>query len=151
LQDVLRDNKLVQFIVPPKTGTKAIFQIILSYKTAQEEDMMRLPADKRLTVHGRMEMKRELAWLASFYAWGVIARAAGAFVLVVPIPDLGRRQSGNRRSPDIVGLRQFFERGPLRAALAGLFLLLRCELRRSTHMLPALLRPGAALDGASAD
>jgi hypothetical protein len=64
---VLRDNKPVQFIAPPKTGTKAIFQIILSYKTAQEEDMMRLPADKRLTVHGRMEMKRELAWLASFY------------------------------------------------------------------------------------
>jgi hypothetical protein len=67
LQDVLRDNKPVQFIVPPKPGTKAIFQILLSYKTAQEEDIMRLPADKKVTVHGRIEMKRELAWLVSFY------------------------------------------------------------------------------------
>jgi hypothetical protein len=28
---------------------------------------MRLPADKTIIVHGRIEMKRELAWLVSFY------------------------------------------------------------------------------------
>jgi hypothetical protein len=67
LKDMLRDNKPVQFMVPPRPGTKAIFQIVLSNKAAQEEDMMRLPADKKVTIHGRIEMRRELAWLVSFY------------------------------------------------------------------------------------
>jgi hypothetical protein len=61
------DNKPVQFIIPPKPGIKAIFQIALSPKAAQEEDMMRLPADKKLTVHGRIPMTRKQAWLLSFY------------------------------------------------------------------------------------
>ena len=65
--EALRDNKPVQYIAPPQPGTKAVFQIALSDIAAQEEDMMRLPADKKISVHGRIEMRREAAWLVSFY------------------------------------------------------------------------------------
>jgi hypothetical protein len=67
LRDVLRDNKPVHFIDPPEPGTKAIFQIVLSHKAAQVADMKQLPADKNYTIQGRIQMKRELAWLVSFY------------------------------------------------------------------------------------
>jgi hypothetical protein len=67
LQGVLRDNKPVKLIASPKPGTKAIFQIVMSHKAAQEEDLMPLPTDRPIIVHGRIEMKRELAWLVSFY------------------------------------------------------------------------------------
>jgi hypothetical protein len=29
--------------------------------------MRRLPADKQVDIHGRIEMRREVAWLVSFY------------------------------------------------------------------------------------
>jgi hypothetical protein len=53
--------------------------------------------------------------------------------------------------PGIIRVGQFLERGTFRPPLSRLFLLLRCELRRSPYMLPARLCPAAPLSGASAD
>jgi hypothetical protein len=64
---VLNDDKPVELIDPPTGRTKAVFQISVADKAAQEADMMRLPADKKYRIHGRVEMKREAAWLISFY------------------------------------------------------------------------------------
>ena len=68
LKEALRDSKPARFIAPPTLGNKAVFQIVLSRKAAQKEDVLRLLADKRvIEVHARIEMRREAAWLVSFY------------------------------------------------------------------------------------
>jgi len=47
--------------------------------------------------------------------------------------------------------RRFRERGTFGATAAGLGLLCRCQLRRSAHALPALMRLAAALGTARTD
>ena len=64
---------------------------------------------------------------------------------------LGGLEPRYRRAPDIVALRQFFERGPFRAPLPGLFLLLRCEDRGSAHMLSTGLGAAPAFGSTGAD
>ena len=67
LPDQVRNNKPGIFIIPPSVGTKAVFQIIRSPRTVHAEDVARLPATRKMTVHGNIRMERELAWLVSYY------------------------------------------------------------------------------------
>lgn len=62
-----------------------------------------------------------------------------------------RRELRNRGNPDVVALRQFLERGTVRAALPGLCLLLWGEFRGTAHVLPASLRPAPSFRRAGTD
>ena len=60
-------------------------------------------------------------------------------------------QSRNRTLAHAVAAREFGKRCALRPSSASLGLLRVGQFRRSAHVLPALLRPAAALGGAGAD
>ena len=66
------------------------------------------------------------------------------------MPNQGS-QSRNRALAYVVAAREFGKRRALRPSPAGLGLPRIGEFRGSTHALPALLRPAAALGGAGAD
>ena len=107
---------------------------------------------------------RSRLWLMSMNPTGHLVLSTSISILVIPATRYqrsfadsllnarrGRCEARNRRPPDIVGLRQFFERGTFGLALADFFLLLRCELRRSAHMLPFGLGAAPAFGGTGAD
>ncbi len=60
-------------------------------------------------------------------------------------------ETRNRRSADVVALRKFLKHGPFRPPPPCFLLLLRRELRRSAHVLPARLGSLAAFRRAGAD
>jgi hypothetical protein len=61
-----RGEKSVHFVKPPEQNSKVIFKIVLSHKAARPEHVERLLSHK-ITIHERVEMKEEFAWLVSFY------------------------------------------------------------------------------------
>ena len=62
-----------------------------------------------------------------------------------------RAQPRNRRPPDIVALGEFRKRRALGPPQPCFLLLLRRQLQRAAHVLPAYLRPAAALCRPGAD
>src|SRR6266436_5657406 len=67
LRDKFEENTSVIFIEPPAPEQVAIFQIDLSPLACTKEDLLYLPNDKPITVHGSIRLKSNLAWLISFY------------------------------------------------------------------------------------
>jgi len=84
----------------------------------------------------------------SLKLWEGVAIIKGCAPILGPPLLLEAR---NRAFPHAVAAGQFGEGRALHAPPPRFFLLLRREFRRSAHMLPALLRPAAALGGARAD
>lgn len=61
-------SKATIFLKAPKGGEKITVIIVLTPAHFTEAQVKKLPADTQITVHGRVEMLRETAWLISSYA-----------------------------------------------------------------------------------
>ena len=66
MHDRLRDNKSVTLAPAPGDNFKIIFGIYLSGPWITAQDLLALPRDRQLVIHGCLRLKTKLAWLTSY-------------------------------------------------------------------------------------